>query len=142
MEIVLLVVLLVLVVALFVLSYFKKKKFNTELGSMREELKPGDKVMTDTGVVGEVVESFQEDEYKYFVLKTGRGEHTGYFTVHANAIYYVFGKEDQQNQTKKVVVVKPQPKAEVKEEKSEVEAEPAKEEKAEKPAKIEKKSSK
>ncbi len=142
MEIVLLVVLLVLVVALFVLSYFKKKKFNTELGSMREELKPGDKVMTDTGVVGEVVESFQEDEYKYFVLKTGRGEHTGYFTVHANAIYYVFGKEDQQNQTKKVVVVKPQPKAEVKEEKSEVEAEPAKEEKAEKPAKTEKKSSK
>lgn len=142
MEIVLLVVLLVLVVALFVLSYFKKKKFNTELGSMREELKPGDKVMTDTGVVGEVVESFQEDEYKYFVLKTGRGEHTGYFTVHANAIYYVFGKKDQQNQTKKVVVVKPQPKAEVKEEKSEVEAEPAKEEKAEKPAKTEKKSSK
>ena len=142
MEIVLLLVLLVLVVALFVLSYFKKKKFNTELGSMREELKPGDKVMTDTGVVGEVVESFQEDEYKYFVLKTGRGEHTGYFTVHANAIYYVFGKEDQQNQTKKVVVVKPQPKAEVKEEKSEVEAEPAKEEKAEKPAKTEKKSSK
>lgn len=142
MEIILLVVLLVLVVALFVLSYFKKKKFNTELGSMREELKPGDKVMTDTGVVGEVVESFQEDEYKYFVLKTGRGEHTGYFTVHANAIYYVFGKEDQQNQTKKVVVVKPQPKAEVKEEKSEVEAEPEKEEKAEKPAKTEKKSSK
>ena len=142
MEIILLVVLLVLVVALFVLSYFKKKKFNTKLGSMREELKPGDKVMTDTGVVGEVVESFQEDEYKYFVLKTGRGEHTGYFTVHANAIYYVFGKEDQQNQTKKVVVVKPQPKAEVKEEKSEVEAEPAKEEKAEKPAKTEKKSSK
>ena len=142
MEIVLLVVLLVLVVALFVLSYFKKKKFNTELGSMREELKPGDKVMTDTGVVGEVVESFQEDEYKYFVLKTGRGEHTGYFTVHANAIYYVFGKEDQQNQTKKVVVVKPQPKAEVKEEKSEVEAKPAKEEKAEKPAKPAKKSSK
>ena len=142
MEIILLVVLLVLVVALFVLSYFKKKKFNTELGSMREELKPGDKVMTDTGVVGEVVESFQEDEYKYFVLKTGRGEHTGYFTVHANAIYYVFGKEDQQNQTKKVVVVKPQPKAEVKEEKSEVKAEPEKEEKAEKPAKTEKKSSK
>lgn len=131
MEIVLLVVLLVLVVALFVLSYFKKKKFNTELGSMREELKPGDKVMTDTGVVGEVVEAFTEDEYKYFVLKTGRGEHTGYFTVHANAIYYVFGKEEQQAQTKKVVVVKPQQKVE---DKAEVKAEPVKEEKAE-PAK-------
>ena len=128
MEIILLVVLLVLVVALFVLSYFKKKKFNTELGSMREELKPGDKVMTDTGVVGEVVESYTEDEYKYFVLKTGRGERTGYFTVHANAIYYVFGKEEQQPQAKKVVVVK-QPKAE----EQKVEEKPVEEAKAEQP---------
>ncbi len=149
MEIVLLVVLLVLVVALFVLSYVKKKKFNTELGAMREELKPGDKVMTDTGVVGEVVESFTEDEYKYFVLKTGRGEHTGYFTVHANAIYYIFGKDEPA--TKKVVVVKKPnaeqvkeaPKAEEKpvekpveekEVKEEVKPEAKKVEKAEKPA--------
>lgn len=123
MEIIILVVLLVLVVALFLLSYFKKKKFNTELGTMRQDLKPGDKVMTDTGVVGEVVEGYIEDEYKYFVLKTGRGEHTGYFTVHANAIYYVFDKE-QKPEDKKVVVVKPQQKAEVK-------TEEAKEEKAE-----------
>lgn len=123
MEIIILVVLLVLVVALFLLSYFKKKKFNTELGTMRQDLKPGDKVMTDTGVVGEVVEGYTEDEYKYFVLKTGRGEHTGYFTVHANAIYYVFDKE-QKPEDKKVVVVKPQQKAEVK-------TEEAKEEKAE-----------
>lgn len=106
MEIILLVVLLVLVVALFLLSYFKKKKFNTELSTMREDLKAGDKVMTDTGVVGEVVEGFTEDEYKYFVLKTGRGEHVGYFTVHANAIYYVFGKEEQ-TPAVKTVVVKP-----------------------------------
>ena len=145
MEIVLLVVLLILVVALFVLSYVKKKKFNTELGAMREELKPGDKVMTDTGVVGEVVESFTEDEYKYFVLKTGRGEHTGYFTVHANAIYYIFGKDEPA--TKKVVVVKKPnaeqvkeaPKAEEKpveekEIKEEVKPETKKVEKAEKPA--------
>lgn len=123
MEIIILVVLLVLVVALFLLSYFKKKKFNTELGTMRQDLKPGDKVMTDTGVVGEVVEGYTEDEYKYFVLKTGRGEHTGYFTVHANAIYYVFDKE-QKPEDKKVVVVKPQQKAEVK-------TEEAKEEKVE-----------
>lgn len=115
MEIVLLVVLILLVVALFVISYMKRKKFNAELGQMRHDLKKGDKVMTDTGVVGEVVESYEEDEYTYFVLKTGKGDHVGYFTVHANAIYYVFGKEAEE---KKVVkVVKPAaPKAEVKEE--------------------------
>lgn len=122
MEIVLLVVLLVLVVALFILSYVKKKKFNSELGAMREELKPGDKVMTDTGVVGEVVERFTEDEYKYFVLKTGRGEHTGYFTVHANAIYYIFGKDEPV--AKKVVVVK-KPDAEQAKEAPKVEEKPA-----------------
>ena len=115
MEIVLLVVLIVLVVALFVISYMKRKKFNAELGQMRQELKVGDKVMTDTGVVGEVADSYTEDEYKYFVLKSGKGNNVGYFTVHANAIYYVFGKEAEE---KKVVkVVKPaESKVEVKEE--------------------------
>ena len=113
MEIVLCIVLIVLLVALFVISGMKKKKFNAEMGQMREELKPGDKVMTDSGVVGEVVDSYVEEEYKYFVLKSGKGENTGYFTVHANAIYYFFGKEKAEAE-KKVIVVKPATKKEEK----------------------------
>ncbi len=116
LEIILVVVLIVLLVALFVISSMKKKKFNAEMGQMREELKKGDKVMTDSGVVGEVVDSYVEEEYKYFILKSGKGENTGYFTVHANAIYYVFGKE--QNQAQKTVVVAPK-KAEKTEENKE-----------------------
>lgn len=99
MELGLLIVVVVLVIALFVISYMKRKKYNSELGVMREELKVGDKVMTDTGVIGEVVESFVEDEFNYFVLKTGRGNNIGYFTVHANAIYYSFDKEKQNKET-------------------------------------------
>ena len=106
LEGILVVVLLVLLVALFVISGMKKKKFNAELGQMRDELKPGDKVMTDSGIVGEVVSSYTEEDYKYFVLKSGKDANTGYFTVHANAIYYVFGKEQKQAE-KKVVVVAP-----------------------------------
>lgn len=106
LEIILIVVLVVLLVALYVISFMKKKKFNTEMTQLREELKAGDKVMTDSGIVGEVVESYTEEEYKYFVLKSGKGENIGYFTVHANAIYYVFGKE-QKKEEKKVVVVAP-----------------------------------
>ena len=106
MEIVLCVILIVLVVALFVVNSMKKKKFNAELSQLRDELKNGDKVMTDSGVVGEVVDSYVEEEYKYVVLKSGKGDKTGYFTVHANAIYYVFGKE-QKEAEKKVVVVAP-----------------------------------
>lgn len=93
-----LIVLIVLVIALFVTSYLRRKRYNNELGQMREELKIGDKVMTDTGVVGEVVDSFEEEGYKYFVLKSGRGNNVGFFTVHANAVYYVFGKEEPQKQ--------------------------------------------
>ena len=103
LEIILVVVLLVLLVALFVISSMKKKKFNAEMGQMREELKKGDKVMTDSGIVGEVVDSYVEEEYKYFVLKSGKGENSGFFTVHANAIYYVFGKEQKQ-ESKKIIV--------------------------------------
>ena len=127
LEIILVIVLIVLLVALFVISGMKKKKFNTELGQMRDDLKVGDKVMTDAGVVGEVVDSFVEEEYKYFVLKTGRDKNVGYFTVHANAIYYVFGKEEAQKQEK--VVVRVAPKAE--QPKQEKPAEPVVEEKKE-----------
>ncbi|HJD06012.1 MAG TPA: preprotein translocase subunit YajC [Candidatus Onthoplasma faecipullorum] len=122
-EIILLVVLIVLVVALFLMSYFKKKKFNNELSLMRDELKVGDKVMTDTGVVGEVVDSYVEDEYKYFVLKTGKDKNIGYFTVHANAIYYVFGKEEA-NAQEKVAIKLSEP--EVKEEKVDAKVEETK----------------
>ena len=105
MEIVLCVILLVLLVALFVISGLKKKKFNAEMDLMREELIPGDKVMTDSGIVGEVVNSYVEEDYKYFVLKSGKDENVGYFTVHAKAIYYVFGKEKAEQEKK--IVIKP-----------------------------------
>lgn len=98
LEIILVIVLVVLLVALFVISAMKKKKFNAELGQMREELKNGDKVMTDSGVVGEVVDSYTEEDYKYFVLKSGKGDKVGYFSVHANAIYYVYGKDEPKTQ--------------------------------------------
>ena len=97
-EIILIVVLMLLVVALFVISSMKKKKFNAEMNVMREELKPGDKVMTDSGIIGKVVESFNEDEYKYFVLESGKDNNVGYLTVHAGAIYYVFGKDETKTQ--------------------------------------------
>ena len=112
-EIILLVVLIVLLVAMFVMSYIKRKKYNQGLSSMREELKKGDKVMTDSGIVGEVVDSYTEEEYKYFVLKSGKGDKVGYFSVHANAIYYVFGKDDANKGV--------QPKAETKPEEKKVE---------------------
>ncbi len=92
-NIILLIVVVVLLVGMIVFSYFRKRKYNNELGQMRKDLKIGDKVMTDTGVVGTLVDTYEEEGYQYFVLKSGAGDHYGYFAVHANAIYYVFGKD-------------------------------------------------
>ena len=93
-EKILLGVLIVMVVLLMVASYIKKKKYSTNLTEMRDQLHNGDKVLTDSGIVGEVVDSYEEEGFKYFVLKSGKGQHVGYITVHANAIYYVYGKEE------------------------------------------------
>ena len=98
-------VLIAILVALFVLSGMKRKKFNQEMNQMRTDLKPGDKVMTDSGIVGSIVESYEDDGSKYFVLKSGSEFNSGCFSVHANAIYYVFGKENAQNEA--VVEEKP-----------------------------------
>lgn len=115
-EYILLAVLIVLLIGMFIASYVKRKKYNASLAQLRDELKKGDKVLTDSGIVGEVVSSYEEEGYKYFVLRSGKGENVGYFTVHGNAIYYVFGKDQPQTSKK----AEKQPKqADVKETKEE-----------------------
>ena len=95
-SIILLVVLLFLVV-LMVLGYMRRKKFNEQLMNMRSELKVGDKIMTDTGVIGEVISKRVEGEFDFVTIKTGSGEHVGYMEVHANSIYYTFNKDGEAN---------------------------------------------
>ena len=91
-----LVVLLFLVV-LMVLGYLKRKKFNDQLMQMRSDLKVGDKVLTDTGVHGEVVDKRVDGEYNFVTIKTGTADHVGFLEVHENAIYYVFNKDGEPN---------------------------------------------
>ena len=114
--------------ALLVMSAMKKKKAVAQTQEMRNELKKGDKVMTDSGIVGEIVDSYEEEGYKYFVLKSGRKENTSFFSVHANAIYYVFGKDDVNNASKNIVT---KPVEEKKEEVSQAKEENATEQKPE-----------
>lgn len=87
---IIMLVILLFLIALMVFGYFKRKKFNEKLLQMRENLKIGDKVMTDTGVFGEIVDKRNDGEYSFVTLKTGAGEHIGYMEVHSNAIYYTF----------------------------------------------------
>lgn len=89
----LMIAILLFLAVLMVLGYMKRRKFNTQLQDLRDNIKVGDKVMTDTGVVGEIVEVATEGEHKYFVIKSGTEANFGFVKVHANAVYYVFDKE-------------------------------------------------
>lgn len=91
---ILMLAILAFLVVLMILGYAKRRKFNTQLQDLRDNVKVGSKVMTDTGVVGEVAAITTEGEHKYFTLKTGTKDKFGYLQVHANAVYYVFDKEE------------------------------------------------
>lgn len=94
--IIMLVVLLFLVV-LMVMGYLRRKKYNNQLMQMRSDLKVGDKIMTDTGVMGEVVSKRTEGEFNFVTIKTGSDDHVGYMEIHENAVYYTFNKEGEPN---------------------------------------------
>lgn len=84
------IAILVFLVLLMVLGTMKNRKFNSKLQTMRDEIKVGARVMTDTGIAGEVVDVTTEDEQKYLTLKSGTGKNVGFIKVHINSIYYVF----------------------------------------------------
>lgn len=92
-EFVTMIIIMVVLVALFAIQYVRRNKYNAGLNELRKDLKTGDKVMTDSGLVGTIVDFYEEENYRYVVLKSGKGENIGYFTVPANAIYYVYGKD-------------------------------------------------
>lgn len=91
-ESLLMLVILAFLVILMVFGYMKRRKYGTQLQQLRDEIKVGDKVMTDTGVVGEVVDIVTEEEHKYFTIKTGSGKNFGFLKIHSNAVYYVYDK--------------------------------------------------
>ena len=93
-NIIMLAVLLFLI-ALMVFGYFRRSKYAKNLSNMRAELKTGDKVMTDTGIVGEIVDKRVDGEYNFVTIKTGSGDHVGYMEIYENSIYYVFGKDGE-----------------------------------------------
>ena len=124
-ESILMLAILAFLVVLMVLGYAKRRKFNTQLQDLRDNIKVGNKVMTDTGVVGEIIDVTTEGEHKYFTIKTGTKDKFGYIKVHANAVYYVFDKEEPvYASTEDVVEVEETEVAKVEE--KPVEAEPKK----------------
>ncbi len=79
-------VLLVLVVGIFVLNYFRSKKNQEGLKNMVNSLKVGDHVKTYSGFYGKILEIVDTTDGKVAVLETGSEKNKGIFDVF-NAIY-------------------------------------------------------
>lgn len=94
MDYVIVIVLLVVLVLLLVLSYFRKKKYNQEVEKMQNEVKKNDKIMTYSGILGTVVDIFEEEGVKQLVIKTGHKNNFGYIQIDIKAVYGVVGLKD------------------------------------------------
>lgn len=135
---VLLGLILVLIILYPVFMVFKNKKEKEKFQELSSSIKVGEKVLTSSGVYGEIVSITDDKQGKLVVLKTGDDLHPGYITVDVLAIYTVFreqqfvSEDNEQN-------LPEQPKAEKEEPEKE---EPVKEQKPEQPKKSTKSKSK
>lgn len=126
---VLLGLILVLIILYPVFMVFKNKKEKEKFQELSSSIKVGEKVLTSSGVYGEIVSITDDKQGKLVVLKTGDEAHTGYVTVDVLAIYTVFreqqfiGEENEQKlaEEPKEAEVKEEP---VKEEKLQAEEKP------------------
>lgn len=100
-------ILLVLCVVLFVLYYFRNKKYQQNAETMSNNLKKGDKVKTYSGVYGTIVEIVQTDDGKVVTIETGNDKHKSYVSYDIRAVYAI-------NEPEKPVETKTEEKVEEK----------------------------
>ena len=86
-------VLLVLVVGIFVLNYFRSKKNKENMQNMVDNLKVGDNVKTYSGLYGKILEIVETTDGKVAVLETGSEKNRGIFSIDINAIYGIDEKK-------------------------------------------------
>ena len=90
-----LVVLIVLMVVYLIFGTINRKKQQEEVMKMLNDLKVGDKVVTNAGVYGEIVSQKETNMGKIVVLKTGEdGGKASYITINASVILGIDQKED------------------------------------------------
>ena len=82
-------VLLVLVIGIFVLNYFRSKKSREEMKNVINSIKVGDNVKTYSGFYGKVVEITETTDGKVATIQTGDEKHKSYISIDMNAIYSI-----------------------------------------------------
>lgn len=87
------IVLLVLVVGIFILNYFRSKKSQETMKDMVDSLKVGDNVKTYSGLYGKIIEIVETTDGKVAILETGSEKNKGVFSIDINAIYGIDEKK-------------------------------------------------
>ena len=87
------IVLLVLVVGIYVLNYFRSKKSQESMKNMVDSLKVGDNVKTYSGLYGKIIEIVETTDGKVAILETGSEKNKGIFSIDINAIYGIDEKK-------------------------------------------------
>ncbi len=88
------IIIVVLLIAFFVWSFISQRKKQKAFNETINSIKPGNKVKTIGGIVGEVVEV--NDEEGTFVLKTGDSEgNCSYMKFDKQAIYQTDAKPEE-----------------------------------------------
>lgn len=80
--------LLVVLVIMFVVNYFSRKKQQKAAEEKMNSMKPGDKVKTIGLICGTVISV--NDLHNTLVIETGEGENVSYLTIDKNAVYQTF----------------------------------------------------
>lgn len=93
-NLVLIVILLLACALMFVLSYFKNKKYMAQQQDMLNNLEVGSKVLTKTFVYGTVEKITDTTDGKIVLIKTGEDDKVGYMEMNIEGIYSIDNKEE------------------------------------------------
>lgn len=93
-NLILIIVLLVACVIMFVLSYFKNKKYMQSQQELLNDLKVGSKVLTKTFIYGTIEKITETTDGKIVLIKTGEGDKTSFIEMNIEGIYSVDKKEE------------------------------------------------
>ncbi|MCL2540346.1 MAG: preprotein translocase subunit YajC [Firmicutes bacterium] len=124
------IVLAVALVALYVVSFMRRKKHNQQVTEVLNNLRTGDKVKTYSGFYGTIVSIKETTDGKVALLEMGEGTKKSYIEIDINAIYGVDNKQPvvydasgavvdtaaEPEQTESTVIVKSESKSETEKE--------------------------
>ncbi len=86
--------LIVALIAYMVVMIVMRKKSDNKVVDLQNSLKVGDKVVTSSGIYGEIISMQETTVGKIAVIKTGEGKDASFITVHSSVIYGIDDKQE------------------------------------------------